>query len=120
MFRGTDSTPAGPSAAASVMTDEEKHDISSIASVKDAEVTGESGDNIDKLERHESYISVHDPRSFPDGGLQAWLCVFGGFCCLFCSFGKYFCPVKYLSWNWQLIHHRMGQRHRYLPGLLPE
>ncbi|KAI5814878.1 major facilitator superfamily domain-containing protein [Pyronema omphalodes] len=70
------------------MSDEEKHDISSNASVKDAEVTGESGDNIDdKLERQESYISVHDPRSFPDGGLQAWLCVFGGFCCLFCSFG---------------------------------
>ena len=23
----------------------------------------------------------------PDGGLWAWLCVFGGFCCQFCSFG---------------------------------
>lgn len=28
-----------------------------------------------------------DPRSFPDGGLSAWLCVVGGWCCLFCSFG---------------------------------
>ncbi|TKA61019.1 hypothetical protein B0A55_11444, partial [Friedmanniomyces simplex] len=28
-----------------------------------------------------------DPRQNPDGGLQAWLCVFGGFCVLFCSFG---------------------------------
>ncbi|KAI9809617.1 MAG: hypothetical protein M1825_000049 [Sarcosagium campestre] len=28
-----------------------------------------------------------DPASFPDGGLQAWLVVLGGFCCLFCSFG---------------------------------
>ncbi|MCJ1471509.1 hypothetical protein MMC13_000149 [Lambiella insularis] len=28
-----------------------------------------------------------DPRSFPDGGLQAWLVVFGGFCCMFVSFG---------------------------------
>lgn len=28
-----------------------------------------------------------DPKSFPDGGLDAWLCVTGGFCALFCSFG---------------------------------
>lgn len=28
-----------------------------------------------------------DPKSFPDGGLDAWLCVLGGFCALFCSFG---------------------------------
>ncbi|MCJ1249423.1 hypothetical protein MMC30_006647 [Trapelia coarctata] len=28
-----------------------------------------------------------DPSSFPDGGLEAWLVVFGGFCCLFVSFG---------------------------------
>lgn len=28
-----------------------------------------------------------DPRQNPDGGLKAWLCVLGGFCALFCSFG---------------------------------
>ena len=28
-----------------------------------------------------------DPSSFPDGGTEAWLVVFGGFCCMFCSFG---------------------------------
>lgn len=28
-----------------------------------------------------------DPRSFPDGGLEAWLVVSGAFACLFCSFG---------------------------------
>ena len=28
-----------------------------------------------------------DPRSNPDGGLQAWLVVVGCACCLFCSFG---------------------------------
>lgn len=28
-----------------------------------------------------------DPKSFPDGGRDAWLCVLGGFCALFCSFG---------------------------------
>lgn len=28
-----------------------------------------------------------NPADFPDGGLEAWLVVLGGFCCLFCSFG---------------------------------
>jgi len=28
-----------------------------------------------------------NPADFPDGGLEAWLVVFGGWCCLFCSFG---------------------------------
>lgn len=28
-----------------------------------------------------------DPASFPDGGWEAWLCVVGGFCTIFCSFG---------------------------------
>ncbi|MCJ1319749.1 hypothetical protein MMC15_005085 [Xylographa vitiligo] len=39
------------------------------------------------LEKSSTVISAMDPRSFPDGGLEAWLVVFGGFCCLFCSFG---------------------------------
>ncbi|MCJ1282845.1 hypothetical protein MMC26_002171 [Xylographa opegraphella] len=39
------------------------------------------------LEKSTTVISAMDPRSFPDGGLQAWLVVLGGFCCLFCSFG---------------------------------
>jgi hypothetical protein len=28
-----------------------------------------------------------DPSSFPDGGLQAWLCLLGAFCAMFVSFG---------------------------------
>ena len=28
-----------------------------------------------------------DPSSFPDGGIEAWLVVSGGFACLFSSFG---------------------------------
>ncbi|KAI5806161.1 major facilitator superfamily domain-containing protein [Geopyxis carbonaria] len=46
-----------------------------------------AGDHMGTVEKQETVLSVHHPRSFPDGGLQAWLCVFGGFCCLFCSFG---------------------------------
>src|SRR5690242_3211949 len=32
-------------------------------------------------------ISPFHPSQFPDGGKDAWLCLLGGFCCLFCSFG---------------------------------
>ena len=28
-----------------------------------------------------------NPDDFPDGGLEAWMVVLGGWCCLFCSFG---------------------------------
>lgn len=31
--------------------------------------------------------SPSDPKVFPDGGLEAWLVVFGGFCTVFASFG---------------------------------
>ncbi|KAK7705989.1 hypothetical protein SLS57_009906 [Botryosphaeria dothidea] len=36
---------------------------------------------------HAPQNPMMDPKSFPDGGLDAWLCVLGGFCALFCSFG---------------------------------
>ena len=32
-------------------------------------------------------ISPFHPSQFPDGGKDAYLCLLGGFCCLFCSFG---------------------------------
>ncbi|KAI9822327.1 MAG: hypothetical protein M1827_000045 [Pycnora praestabilis] len=38
--------------------------------------------------------SPFDPSSFPDGGLDAWLTVLGGFCCLFCSFGWINCVFQ--------------------------
>ena len=37
--------------------------------------------------------AVFDPRQNPDGGLKAWLCVLGGFCTLFCSFGWINCRL---------------------------
>ena len=36
-----------------------------------------------------------DPRQNPDGGRDAWLCVLGGFCVLFCSFGWINCIVSF-------------------------
>jgi hypothetical protein len=35
-----------------------------------------------------------DPRSFPDGGLDAWLTVAGGFCAVFASFGWINCTYQ--------------------------
>ncbi len=32
-------------------------------------------------------VSPFHPSQFPDGGRDAYLCLLGGFCCLFCSFG---------------------------------
>jgi hypothetical protein len=32
-------------------------------------------------------VSPFHPSQFPDGGKDAWLCLLGGACCLFCSFG---------------------------------
>jgi len=28
-----------------------------------------------------------NPNDYPDGGFEAWLVVFGGFCAVFCGFG---------------------------------
>ena len=38
-------------------------------------------------------LTVPDPNDFPDGGVEAWLVVAGGFCSTFCSFGW----VRYLG-----------------------
>jgi MFS family permease len=40
-------------------------------------------------------ISLGD---FPDGGLDAWLCVLGGFCALFCTFGLVNCVGVFLQY----------------------
>lgn len=34
-----------------------------------------------------------DPKAFPDGGLEAWLVVAGGFCTVFASFGWINCKA---------------------------
>jgi len=38
-----------------------------------------------------------NPADFPDGGLEAWLVVLGGWCCLFCSFGWINCIGRLLQ-----------------------
>ena len=57
-----------------------------------------------------------DPASFPDGGMQAWLCVLGSFCALFVSFGTQCNGVFSGS---ILTTDRLDQLYWCLPELLP-
>lgn len=43
-------------------------------------------------------ISPFHPSQFPDGGRDAWLCLLGGACCLFCSFGWLNCVGVFQSY----------------------
>lgn len=73
-----------------------------------------------------------DPSSFPDGGIEAWTVVFGGFCALFVSFGWITCkPNALLLFTFSEIffcpRHKSARppsdvyiRHRRVPGSLPE
>ena len=38
-----------------------------------------------------------DPNDFPDGGLEAWLVVLGGFCTIFASFGWINCALTLMN-----------------------
>lgn len=58
---------------------------------------------------------VHFPQGIPDGGLQAWRVVLGGFCCMFCSFGWINCK---LQWRPTLEGADMTSRHWHISGLL--
>ena len=59
-----------------------------------------------------------DPSSFPDGGLEAWLCVLGGFLCLFCSFG-WINGERFASVRLEPLHTNPSASNRGFPGILP-
>ena len=71
-------------------TDEHKsHDIDHKVAIADEEVqnaTEQKGATNNQPPPAQAVSPMH-PSQFPDGGLQAWLCVAGGSACLFCSFG---------------------------------
>ncbi|KAI1178864.1 major facilitator superfamily domain-containing protein [Nemania sp. FL0916] len=47
-----------------------------------------NGTDSEKAQTHENLTPQGpDPDDFPDGGFKAWLCVAGGFCTIFSSFG---------------------------------
>ena len=49
----------------------------------------EQGHNTEKSQEAATAeaVSPYHPSQFPDGGKDAWLCLLGSACCLFCSFG---------------------------------
>ena len=65
-------TESGPDQTAQYL--DEKHDLEKAA-----------GSDVEKEE--EKPPGPMDPRSFPDGGFEAWLVISGAWCCLICSFG---------------------------------
>jgi MFS family permease len=59
-----------------------------------------------------SAVSPFHPSQFPDGGMQAYLCLLGGFCCLFCSFGWLNCLGVFQN------YYQMNQLRDYSPSTI--
>lgn len=72
------STESSPSLRQSIIADEREPDNAAQA---DLEKTGAEPPAANQAP------PGMNPADFPDGGLQAWLVVFGGWCGLFCTFG---------------------------------
>ncbi|ORY08692.1 major facilitator superfamily domain-containing protein [Clohesyomyces aquaticus] len=60
------------------------------------------GDEVDVQPKEEKSVpdtlDPFHPSQFPDGGRDAWLCLIGTFCCLFCSFGWLNCVGVFQSY----------------------
>ncbi|KAH7078453.1 major facilitator superfamily domain-containing protein [Paraphoma chrysanthemicola] len=57
-------------------------------------------------------VSPFHPSQFPDGGKNAYLCLLGGFCCLFCSFGWLNCLGVFQN------YYQMNQLREYSPSTI--
>lgn len=57
-------------------------------------------------------IDASHPSQFPDGGKDAWLCLLGAFCGLFCSFGWINCVGVYQS------YYQTHQLRQYSPSTI--
>jgi hypothetical protein len=60
-----------------------------------------------------------DPKAFPDGGLEAWLVVAGGFCTVFASFGWINCKISKHDHRQLYIEANQICRCGHLSRLLP-
>ena len=101
------------------------HSVDDVQSHTEANIMPETETQLEHLDEEKgtlgkssTVISAMDPRSFPDGGLKAWLVVFGGFCCLFCSFGWINCDRSASASGQQKADNR--RRYRSFSGLLPD
>jgi hypothetical protein len=53
----------------------------------DLEQSPATENHVEPTQTSQSPVNPYHPSQFPDGGKNAYLCLLGGFCCLFCSFG---------------------------------
>ncbi|KAH8810598.1 major facilitator superfamily domain-containing protein [Xylogone sp. PMI_703] len=91
-------TELAPIAAAS-LEDKETHSSQSSSTRRDfdldasffPEMENDFGAERDELNPRPLKLSLNNPSEFPDGGLRAWLIVFGGWCGYFCTFGLINC-----------------------------
>jgi MFS family permease len=60
----------------------------------------------------QSPVNPYHPSQFPDGGKNAYLCLLGGFCCLFCSFGWLNCLGVFQN------YYQMNQLRDYSPSTI--
>ncbi|KAF2476190.1 MFS general substrate transporter [Lindgomyces ingoldianus] len=69
-----------PSLEDSVLQCKEKEDL-------EQQVEEEQDVQTKETNATDETLNPWHPSQFPDGGKDAWLCLLGTFCCLFCSFG---------------------------------
>jgi hypothetical protein len=66
------------------------------------------------LEKSAKPLAASVPGPPPDGGLQAWLAVAGGFCIVFASFGWINCPYpKHPSYLQVIVKAELTVQHRH-------
>jgi MFS family permease len=63
-------------------------------------------------QQSQSPANPYHPSQFPDGGKSAYLCLLGGFCCLFCSFGWLNCLGVFQN------YYQMNQLRDYSPSTI--
>jgi hypothetical protein len=80
-------TPAQPPVATQLEQQAEITEKSSIESMPTSEASNTGPDDIKKSTTPSIQSNTTAPSPPPDGGLEAWLVVAGGFCTVFASFG---------------------------------
>jgi hypothetical protein len=98
-------------------------DVSNVSSPAESTITfywEKDGETLCSTENRSVYKppqvdSVQSPECIPDGGLQAWIVVLGGFCCMVCSFGWINCKLQKIP-TFEVAN--MAQRHWRIPRLL--
>lgn len=78
----------------------------------DREPISDSEKQIEPVQPVLSSTNPLHPSQFPEGGRQAYLCLLGGFCCLFCSFGWLNCLGVFQS------YYQRNQLRNYSPSTI--